>query len=254
MMLRKIFALVCLITIITFSSLAYGQNYPSPTSNFFVNDFANVLSVETEQQVMSTAITLFEETGAQVVVVTVADLSGRDIEGYANELFQRWGIGDQRENNGVLILIAIEERLSRIEVGYGLEGALNDAKTGRIQDEYMIAHFQKNDYDSGVLGGLSKITEEIYLEYGFDASQISTNIHAPLDYYMPVENDDEITIFHIIAGIFIFALMLLDIIFNRGRMTRLILYTMARSKGSSRGGGYRGGGGRSGGGGSTRGW
>lgn len=254
MMLKKLFVFLCLMTVMSISSLTYAQTYPSPTSIFFVNDFANVLSAETEQQLISSAVTLYEETGAQIVVVTVPDLSGRDIEGYANGLFVEWGIGDQRENNGVLILIAIEESLSRIEVGYGLEGALNDAKTGRIQDEYMIAHFQKNDFDSGVLGGFSKISEEIYLEYGYDASHINASIQSPTDYYMPIESESEITIFHIIAGIFIFALMLLDIIFNRGRMTRLILYTMARSKGSSKGGGYRGGGGRSGGGGSTRGW
>ena len=63
------------------------------------------------------------------------------LEDYSTQLFRNFGIGNSKLNNGVLMLIALDERQSRIEVGYGLEGILNDAKTGRIQDNYMIPYF-----------------------------------------------------------------------------------------------------------------
>ena len=117
----------------------------------YVRDFAGVLSSTAKQTVENMAKELEEKTGAQLVVVLIETLQGASIEEYANTLFRQWGIGQREQNNGVLLLIAPNERESRIEVGYGLEGRLPDGKTGRIQDEYLIPYLMEGDYDSGII-------------------------------------------------------------------------------------------------------
>jgi len=131
--IRAITLLVILLSLYT--PMTFAATYPQPTSNFYVNDFADILSADTEQAIMDASVPLAQQTGAQIVVVTIDTMDGQDIETYANTLFREWGIGDAKKNNGLLLLIAYEDRQSRVEVGYGLEGALNDGKTGRIQDD-----------------------------------------------------------------------------------------------------------------------
>jgi len=80
-----------------------------PTSNFYVNDYANLLSSETENYIMSVNQSLHSQTKAQVVVVTVKNLEGNSLEDYSTELFRNFGIGDSKLDNGVLMLIALEE-------------------------------------------------------------------------------------------------------------------------------------------------
>ena len=126
---------------------------PQMTERFYVNDAANILSAETEDFIFENSKNLDTATGAQIVVVTVPDLEGRDLESYATELFRTYGIGDKEKNNGLLLLLTLKERQSRVEVGYGLEGALPDGKTGRIQDRYMIPYFRENMWDEGIASG-----------------------------------------------------------------------------------------------------
>jgi len=252
--LKKTIAALFILSMLLSMSELYGQSYPSHTSEFYVNDYAGILSAETEEAIMQVSVPLAQETGAQIVVVTVDSLEGQDIETYALNLFREWGIGDATKNNGLLLLVSLNDRQSRIEVGYGLEGALNDAKTGRIQDDYLIGHFQEGNYDAGIIGTYLKLAEEVFIEYGLDEATItSQNV-----YYKPVTEEEEsgkITIFHVILIIIGIILMMLDLIFNRGRMTRVVLYMLARNSGKGGGGGgFGGGGGRSGGGGSSRGW
>ncbi len=251
--MKKSITAILMLIVILVMPVTFAATYPKHTRDFYVNDFAEVLSSETEQMIIKTSAALSEASGAQIVVVTIDSLDGQDIESYSTGLFREWGIGDEKKNNGLLLLVAIDDRRSRIEVGYGLEGALNDAKTGRIQDEYLIGHFQAGDYDAGITGTYLKLAEEVYMEYDLNVDDLQSS----KAYYNPVEtkSDSEFTIFHLLIGIIVFILMILDMIFNRGRLTRLALYALARgSKGSSRGGGFGGGGGRSGGGGSSRSW
>lgn len=253
-MKKRIVSTTLLILLMSLSlSFSFAADIPKPTNNFYVNDFADILSDETEQTIMNTSVPLAEKTGAQIVVVTVDSLDGVDIESYAYDLFKSWGIGDAKKNNGLLLLIAYDDRRSRIEVGYGLEGALNDAKTGRIQDDYLIGNFQAGDYDGGVIGTYLKLAEEVFKEYEIDSS----NLDSSSLYYMPSEetSSDSISIGEILIGIIVVIFIILDVIFNRGRVTRFVIYMAARSsKGGKGGGGFSGGGGRSGGGGSSRSW
>ncbi len=145
----------------------------SPTSKFYVNDYANLIDSDVEEYIVETNRTLNSATGAQIVVVTVPNLEGQSLEEYATALFRKFGIGDGTKNNGVLLLLALQEREFRIEVGYGLEGVLTDGKTGRIQDEYIIPYLKEDNWNEGIRNGYSKVLEEVSEEYGVDVGEIN---------------------------------------------------------------------------------
>lgn len=138
------------------------------TDEFYINDFANVLSDDTKNYVFSNSKLIEEKTGAQIVVVTVGSLDGDSIENYSLNLFREWQIGQKDKNNGLLILLAPNERKVRIEVGYGLEGAINDAKAGRLRDEYGLPHFKNDDWNNGIKNLYMSILAEVYKEYNMD--------------------------------------------------------------------------------------
>ena len=146
-----------------------AATYPEPTSSFYVNDYAQVLSSETTTHILSQSIALEEKTGAQLVVVTVASLDGEDPQSYALHLARQWKIGSGELDNGLLVLLALEEREVRVEVGRGLEGALNDAKVGRLLDQYAVEPFRKNDFDQGIRALYDALLSEVLVEYGLDA-------------------------------------------------------------------------------------
>ena len=139
------------------SPVSADSQIPDYTEQFYVNDFANVLSDETEKHIFETSKKLDEETGAQIVVATVADLGGRDIEGYATDMFRHWRIGDNEKNSGLLLLVSVEDRRLRIEVGYGLEGILPDGKVGRVRDEQIVPQLKENKWDEGVIDGYNAL-------------------------------------------------------------------------------------------------
>lgn len=229
----------------------------NPTSNFYVNDYANILSSETENYIMKQSVSLDSETKAQIVVVTVPDLDGASLEEYATTLFRKFGIGDKEKNNGLLLLLALEEREMRVEVGYGLEGILPDGKTGRFQDNYMIPYFKDDNFDEGMLNGYKAFFQEIANYYNYNGT-----IEDPIE--SNEKTDIVIDIFYIILfilaasgqlGIFgsiIYALISgkrVDSSYHSGRSHRSSSFS---SRSSSRG--FSGRGGRSGGGGSSRGF
>lgn len=257
--MKKKILIVYIILILTIMSgmtcLSSAADFPKPTREFFVNDFAGVIDSRTEEEIQNAAVRLYEQSGAQVVVVTIDSLQGESLEIYAVKLFREWGIGDAEKNNGVLILISIEDRLSRIEVGYGLEGALPDGKTGRIQDNYMIPAFKEGNYSEGILGGFLAIVQEVYNEYGIEAD-------TGYEQYYYEEPDNDADTGDLIYVIIIIGVLIIDLIFFKGRLTRSLIYSSMYRRGSGfsggrsgrGGGGFSGGGGRSGGGGSSRGW
>lgn len=158
----------------------------SPTSDFYVNDYANLLNTETKEYIISTNKSLYSQTGAQIVVVTVPSLAGDSLEDYATTLFRNFGIGDKNKNNGVLLLLALEERKFRVEVGYGLEGVLPDGKTGRIQDEYIIPYLKQDNWNEGIKNGYNAILEVVANEYN-----VEVGAEAPTEISKDVYNDEE---------------------------------------------------------------
>lgn len=220
---------------------------PNPTPDFYVLDEAGVLSSNTIETILSISNELQAKTKAQLVVVIVDSLNGDPIESVGLAILRNWGIGDSYLDNGVLMLISIGDRESRIEVGYGLEGALNDAKTGRIQDNEMIPSFENDDFDTGVLKGYMALASEIAKEY-----QITIDGTSPNSSDLMNRLPSWITM----GLIFLIAIILisLDLRFTDGIFTRFLfqlLFSLARSGG---GGGSSGGGGSGGGGGSSRSW
>lgn len=153
-----------------------APSIPRQTDEFYVNDFAGVLSQETKDYVIQRSKALAEETKAQVAVAVVDSLEGETIEDYANAMFRQYGIGDEKENNGVLILLAIKDREVRIEVGYGLEGAINDAKAGRIIRSQGTPFLKDNDWDTGIKLMYTGVMEAVYEEYGLQPpSELDTS-------------------------------------------------------------------------------
>ncbi|MBQ2888682.1 MAG: TPM domain-containing protein [Firmicutes bacterium] len=162
---RPAVSVLCAAVIMLLPALA-AYAVVQPTRAFYVNDSADVLTAATEEYIVSTGSSLAAQTGAQIVVVTIPTLGGGSLEEYATELFRTWGIGDKEQNNGLLLLCAVEDRLFRVEVGYGLEGDLPDGKTGRMQDEYLIPYLRQNLFDEGIKNCYNAFLAEVAAIYG----------------------------------------------------------------------------------------
>lgn len=250
--MKKIYTVFAALAVflVLFTNVAIAADLPKPTKNFFVNDFANVISNADEEKMQQQGEALFKECGAQVVVVTVKSLNGEDLESYSLNLARSWRIGSDKNDDGILLLLAVDERKVRIEVGYGLEGALPDSKTGRILDTYGVDRFKKNDFSTGLAAVYDSLINEVYIEKGLD----------PADGYTPVE-DYSLTTKEKVITYGIIALIVLAFIFtNRGKRKRGFVYYGGGFGGGgfsgsgSSGGGFSGGGGSFGGGGSSRGF
>lgn len=148
-MWRRAAVLFLLLFAVSLTAYAARQYWPTPNRDFYVYDQAGLLSPSDAAAMIAAGESLAARDGTQVVVVTVRSLSGHAIETYATTLFRDWGIGHREKNNGVLLLIAQEERQSRIEVGYGLEAVLTDGWCGTVLDR-MGRRFQAGDFSAAI--------------------------------------------------------------------------------------------------------
>lgn len=157
--------LVCALALVCVAGVpaASAASLPSPTG--YVNDNAQVLSPGARASLEAELAAFEKETSTEIAVVTVPSMDGDYIEHYAVQLFEAWGIGKNDRDNGILLLLAIEERKLRIEVGYGLEGALPDALAQRILDTEMTPLLKQGDYDGAVTAGVRAIAEATKGEY-----------------------------------------------------------------------------------------
>jgi len=252
---KRNFSRFFFLLLVFFSGLiVFADKFPSPTSYKYINDYVGVVNQEYVQKIISIGKELEEKTTAQVTAVVVKSLEGLSVEEYAVELFRKWGIGQKDKDNGVLLLVAIEDREMRIEVGYGLEGAIPDGKAGRIRDEYIIPYFKQGDYSKGVYYGYLALANEVAKEYNIE---LAFDVTAEL----PKNSSDNISIEEVVF-IIILIIVLFSIFSRRG-----IRYIGPRGpmgpgsfggfggfggSGRSSGGGF--GGGRSGGGGASGKW
>ena len=255
-MKKALFITICIAAVIfllTPAVYVYSQTeYPQPTAGFFVNDFANVLSQNTEDRIMSLGKQLEDKTGAQVVAVTIDTLNGQDAFDYAVGLFTKWGIGQKGKDNGVLIFDAVKERKLWIITGYGLEGALPDAKTAEIRQKYMNPYLKNDDYDNGILNGYAAVVDEVAGEYGVSIDTgISQSQRHSINVYPSSSRPRNTSFFPIMVILFLIA----DAAFFRFRITLSIIKIMFWSsffgggRGGWGGGGFGGGGSWGGGGG-----
>ena len=240
MLRRGLVALLALASLLP----AMGFAYTSPgTPSGYVNDFADILSPSAEATLEEMLLQFEQETSHEIAVVTIPSLGGDDIESYANTLFREWGVGQADVNNGVLFLAAMEDRKMRIEVGYGLEGALTDIEAKHILSNVIAPAFREEDFDEGIAAGVEAIKAATESELVVDDEQ-SFSVVAFLTMFI---------------GIFVVAFVIIAIGFyfsrkggGKGGRRSGWDWKSGSSSGGSSSGGF--GGGSSGGGGASGGW
>lgn len=236
---------------ILFIPLTIFAKLPSPKG--FVTDEAGVMKMETVSELNSLLSSFEKKSGIEIAVATVRSLDGIPVEDYSTTLFKTWGIGKKGKNNGLLFLIAPNDKKVRIEVGYGLEGSINDALAGRIMDQYVLPAFKAGDFDGGIAAGTAVIVQVIAKKENipFDP-QNAGRLAEMSESSAPDENPGP---FATIGKILLLIFMI--VLFIRHPWLFLLLLSSSGRGGTGRGfgGGFGGfGGGISGGGGASRGW
>ena len=204
----------------------------------YVNDFAHVLDQTTIAQLDNICQQLDQKAHAQVAVVTVNSLDGSDIESYAVALYKQWGIGSKATDHGVLILLAVQDRKYRIEVGYGLEPILTDGKVGGFGRE-AVPLLQQNDYGGAVSLMTSRVADVIAQDAGIELTGSRPQIPvAPEGRPQKQLSGKQI----LILGIVLLIVLLTP-------LRKVLFWMLLFGAGGGGGGGYGGGGGFGGGGG-----
>ncbi len=222
---------------------------PVPALSGRVVDSARMLSPSASLAIASSLEALEREKGAQIAVLTIPSLEGEPPESFSVRAMEAWKLGRKGVDDGVLLLVSAKDRKIRIEVGYGLEGAIPDAIAKRIIDEIITPAFKRGDYEGGVKAGAEALSKIVRGE----------SLPPPPSTKKGISG-------YWVLGI-LFVLVLLGILFGDssggsggtgGSARRPRSWGSHRSSGSSsssrRGGGFSGGGGRSGGGGASGGW
>jgi uncharacterized protein len=152
---------------------AVGQGQPRlPDPAGPVNDFANLLDEATEASLLELLRDTEAKTTAEIAVATVPTLQGMTVEDYAERLFRTWGIGQEKVDNGVLVLVAPNEREMRIEVGYGLEGVLPDGLAGEIVRTDFLPRFREDDYQGGIVAGVRRVAGIVQRNHVLTAEEL----------------------------------------------------------------------------------
>jgi uncharacterized protein len=220
-----------------------------------VNDLAGILSANERTEVDSYLSTVNDQTGVQVAVLTVRSLEGASIEDFSLRVAEKWKLGQADKDNGALLVISLEDRAIRIEVGYGLEQSLTDIKCGLIIRSVIAPLFRSGQYGPGIIAGVKNI-----VGIATDNAEIVSN---------NVLNPDEAgsSSGSGIGGIVIFTIFMILMFMASARRRGgglfwgLLFGSMlsssgrnGRGSGSGFGGGFSGGGGGFGGGGASGGW
>jgi uncharacterized protein len=219
----KIVILAAILLLIAVPS--YCLSIPNPVG--YVNDFAGVLT-QSQSYDLESRISDFEQnTGVEMAIVTTNDLQNETIEMYSVGLFQQWGIGKKGQDNGLLMLLVPSTKEYRFEVGYGLEGILNDAKVGRFGRECFQTYFANDSYYDGFSCALDDVTAEIL---------------ASGDVF-PMPALDTGTVILIVVGVIVFIILA---IVTKGGILRILFLLIGAFTGRGFGGGRSGGGGAGG--------
>ena len=242
---NTIFLIKIAFVIIFLLNTNYFAQPKVPQINQYANDFSNTISAHQLSQINIELEKFDKATSNQIILLIIPTLNGYPLEMYANEVAMKNKIGTKEHNNGVLFLIAKNDKKMRIEVGYGLEGAIPDALASSIIRNEVAPYFKQNDYYSGVIAGLSAIIAASKGEYTNNRKR---------------KKDDE---FSFPWGFLIFIIIFLVFGRNRGGLGALLLLNALGGSGRSSsgfggggfsGGGFSGGGGSFGGGGASGGW
>lgn len=176
-MIKKIIIAAFFFAVFLFGNLGYAAPL-----NFdgFVSDNAHVLPPNIINQINSYLLDLKKKTGTDIAIVTLKTLNGRPIEETALNIARESKLGEAKLDNGALILVVPPEHRMRIEIGYGLEGVINDAKAGRIRDDDMLPYFREGDYGKGIWRGTFVLASEIAKSYGVELNPADSVPDAPM--------------------------------------------------------------------------
>ncbi|MEJ2247201.1 MAG: TPM domain-containing protein [Acidobacteriota bacterium] len=226
-------------------------NFPAKPPSYVV-DQAGIIQPDIESALNEYLAELEQKTTAQMFILTIVSLEGESLEEFSIHVAHDvWEIGQQGKDNGVLLLVSLEDRKARLEIGYGLEGVLTDAYSKRIIEQVLLPYFRQGDYSNGITAAVSAVVGIIAADSGVDIIGTSASVQGArrTDPYGGAGEKKSspfqkfISILLVIAGIYLFI-----------RHPRLFILLLMMSGGGRRGGwggggGFRGGGGFGGGGG-----
>lgn len=257
MVLKNLKKIVAFFTITFCLYSAFALEVPSLKAR--VNDYANIINSNTENELNNYLASLEESTDIQMVVLTVPSLQGEDISSFSIKVAEKWKIGRSGEDDGALLIVALNEREVRIEVGYGLEGKLTDAKCGLIIRNVIIPEFKNGNYSAGIYKGIKNMAGIASDDKELVNHSVAQNKE---------EDDDWVGMIYTIISIIVFIVIITSKSRRRGIFFFPMFYpTRTRHYGSSHnsshssfsGGGFsgpsfHGGGGHFGGGGASGHW
>src|SRR5438309_3427761 len=207
------------------------NSLPAPTG--YVNDFAGVLSPSTKDNLENLSTQVDRQAHAQIAVVTIKTLDNdQPIDEFATALEEKWKVGAKGTDRGVLMLVVMNPRKYRIEVGYGLESILNDAKVGDI-GRMMVPSLRQNDYNTGITVGVQQIARVIAADAG-----VTLNLAEPVHQYHRQQAPAQINFMELLLGGGV-VLLILFFLIKTGNMG-LIFFLLGNLMGGG-GGGFRGG-------------
>lgn len=247
MKINKYFVSILLSLI--FASSIFALSVPNLTSP--IVDNANLISDGVEQNINNQLEDLSDSTGIQLAVLTIPTLEGEVLESYSMKVAETWELGSAEKDTGVLLLIALEERSIRIEVGYGLEGVLTDTKCGLIIRNVIAPEFRNGNYQAGIVNAVNNM---VGLVKG-DESLVSKRV------LNESSGDSGAFIFMGVVLLYGFIFVMAVISSKKrgprtgtGTRTTPYVHHIPRNFGGGGGGGFSGGGGSFGGGGASGGW
>ena len=255
---KLIFAL--LIASFCFCSSLSAQEAIFPQYRGYINDFANLINPEDFQKLNALVIALEQKTTAEIAVVTLKTTKPYDIQDYSVRLWDKWKIGKAGKDNGVLLLVAAEDKKVWITTGYGLEGAIPDAEASKIYRNIIVPYFKKGEFSKGILAGSIALVDLTAREYNVSIKDLPDLTKT---YVRPVQKSP---LASFIQGLFTLLFFILFFGLRLGLFGFLLLGTGRRRGGYWYGGGLSGnsggfsggfggfGGGFTGGGGAGGGW
>jgi uncharacterized protein len=240
----KVFLVTCVLVLIT-AAAAYAVKPPIPSMpSHYVVDLAGIIEDSVEMSLNRYLQELEQKTSAQMVILTITSLEGESIFDLSLTIaHDRWKLGQKDRDNGVLMLVAVQERKYRTQVGYGLEGVLPDSLVGSIGRQHLVPYFNKGDYSSGISAAALAMITEIASDANVEITGMPKMRTLPRNAYDRVQSRKPTLLGTIFTILFFIGLIYLFI-----RHPRLLVFLiMMNMLGGGRRGGWGGGGGFGGG-------
>jgi len=164
--MRRYFTILIAAFLIVSSAETSGRAANLPMPSHYVEDYANVINASQESSLNGILQELEQKTGAQYIILTVETTGGMSIEQFSVELAEKWKLGQKGKDNGMLFVLAKNDRKWRFEVGYGLEGFITDQYCGRVGREVLVPYLKQGNYSEGIYQANLKIVQKIATEAG----------------------------------------------------------------------------------------